>query len=174
MPTNVFSGGFVVPAMMGGCAGGRADGMRGGISLGMLKDKIKEKWDSYQPMVKYSIGVIIVVAIIIVVVLAATGQFKHKSNQSRFASSGESLLDKMYADGWRVHTRSGCGWCDKQKKDCPDLKHHPIHIDCGRPENAASCAPIQGFPHWQNIKTGENMPGYKSLDQLEMMLSTTL
>lgn len=170
MPTNVFSGGFVVPsAMMGGCAGGRADGMRGGMSPDMVKDKIKEKWASCTPACKYIIIGFIVVAIIIVVVLAATGHFKHKSNQSRFASSGKSPLDKPHAAGWRVYTRPGCGWCDKQKKECPDLEQHPIHIDCGRPENAALCAPIQGFPHWQNIKTGENMPGYKPFEKVMQM-----
>lgn len=169
MPTNVFSGGFVVPSAM---MGGYDNGMVGGG----LFDNLRQKWAATGQGMKMLIAYIVVVAII-VIVLAATGVFNKKAPVVGTFMGGNghgvSLLDKMYADGWRVHTRSGCGWCDKQKKECPDLKHHPIHINCGQPENAAVCALVQGFPHWQNIKTGKNMPGYKSLDQLEMMLSTT-
>ena len=171
MPTNVFSGGFVVPAMMGGCD----NGMVGGGPI----DDMKQKWAAYGQGTKWLIAFIVVVAIV-VIALAAMGEFNKKPNVTPVVGTFmggrghgvnvSNMLLSLYRAGIRVYTRSGCGWCDKQKKEVPGLANHPINIDCGRPENAAACAAVQGFPDWQNMQTGEKMPGYKSLDQLEKMM----
>jgi hypothetical protein len=168
--TDIFSGGFVVPASMVG--GTTYDGGKGGYF-----DKMQQTWAEYGPRKKIIIAFLVIAVIAVIVIVVRDHHQKPNLTPVTptvggfMARSGDGkLLDKLHEKGWQVHTRAECGWCDKQKKGVNGLKYHPINIDCDNPKNAHKCAAAPGYPHWQNTRTGESYPGYKTREQLEAML----
>jgi hypothetical protein len=168
--TDIFSGGFVVPASMVG--GTTYDGGKGGYI-----DKMQQTWAGYGLRKKVIIAFLVIAVIAVIVIVVR--EYHQKPNLTPvtptvggfMARSGDGkLLDKLHEIGWQVHTRPGCHWCEKQGHVVNGLRDHPINIDCGNPRNAHKCAAVPGYPHWQNTLTGESYPGYKTPEQLEKLL----
>lgn len=163
--TDIFSGGFVVPARMVG--GTTYDGGKDGY--------IDKMWAGYGLQKKVIIAFLVFAVIAVIVYLNTSMSSTHTMvtpTVGGFMGRHRHgvLLDKLHEKGWQVHTRPGCGWCNKQTQEVNGLRDHPINIDCDNRKNAVLCAADPGYPHWKNILTGESYPGYKTPEQLEKLL----
>jgi hypothetical protein len=123
-----------------------------------------------------AIALVAILCIFVIFIMA-----NNSGKKSMHGRPKQSQLSYSAADGLNpdlvVYLRSGCGYCDKQKKE---LEHTPFnYVACGPVDNIPStgtpvtppidCGAITGFPTWYNTATKSIMPGFKTLDQLHKL-----
>jgi len=129
-------------------------------SDGTIEPPIIEPKKSWGKMIIYAIIIVLIVVLLIWV-------YKQYIEKESFDTSKESQLGKALADrGWKLYTRKGCGYCDKQMKVLGGS--YPKMIDCA---GNNKCDGIRAFPTWVN----ENKPammieGFQTLETLNRWL----
>lgn len=78
-------------------------------------------------------------------------------------TSREQIVKKLKERKFRLFTKTGCVWCDKQKEivgeDFPFVESADIPDDLD----------VKAYPTWE--KNGKLYPGCKTLEELEEMLN---
>ena len=106
--------------------------------------------------------VILIVIILIVVYL----QRKKFTGGSPFANK-DQVIDKLKKGGWKLYTKDGCIWCERQLEVLRTNREEFPHIKSGAESERLG---IDAFPTWVD-KNGVKYPGSKDLNGLAAMIN---
>jgi len=84
------------------------------------------------------------------------------------------LSSKLKEKGWRCFHSKGCGWCAKQLEALgSDLEGLAFEVSTDEGKNKMKEHNVNagGYPHWKNIKTGEEKSGFQDKAALEKMVN---
>lgn len=106
-----------------------------------------------------------VILIIILILIIVYSQRTKTTGGSPFVNK-DKIIDQLKKDGWKLYTKDGCIWCERQLEILRTNQDFP-HTKSGAESQKLG---IDAFPTWVD-KNGVKYPGSKDLNGLAQMVN---
>ena len=115
-----------------------------------------------------------VMVVLVVILIMSVGLYVVSDKPQQQQDLTINLADEINGQNWVLFTMSNCPACVEQKKILGNHSDNIIIVTCDASQHSYDLCKsnnIQRVPTWVNIKTGQHVEGYLTLENIEVMLN---
>jgi hypothetical protein len=137
-------------------------------------DAKKEAKPKKKSWMDRNFGKLVAVLLVILMMSIALSFIFNQTTQDEYDLSPDNLSDEINDNQWTLYTMTNCPACIEQKKVLGNHSDDIIIITCDESQyyyNLCKNESIKVVPTWVNVKTGQHVEGYQTLEDIEVMLN---